>query len=313
MVKTYNTMAFAKINIFLRVCGKYENGYHRLLMLMQEIDLGDEIIVEFDDEKEFEIELANNIEGLDPHKNLCYKAAAGFYDKYLRKLVLLGLDIDEAKATFQHIRITAIKNTPSEAGLGGGSSDAASILMIMSQHYGNPLSSEEMVELAASLGADVPFFLTGGSCFCEGIGEIVTEVPSLSGMHMVLVKPSLGVPTGKCFNLCDEYPEVFDEEMYRSKMEEIFTNDEITPIERIQMAKDLLTNDLQKPAMEITPRISDVKSIVDGTDPVFSMMSGSGSTVFAIYSDDKKAATALNSLKENESLSDCLIIPSITI
>lgn len=313
MSKVYNITAFAKVNLFLRVCGKYENGYHRLLMLMQEVDLCDEIELSFDNGKEFGIELVNNIEGLDVTKNLCFKAADRFYDKVLRKRCLAGEEIDDIKKDFEYTSIKTVKNIPSEAGLGGGSSDAASILMTLSQHYSNPLTFEELVDLAATLGADVPFFLTGGSCFCEGIGEIVTEVPSLAGMDMILVKPSEGVPTGKCFNLCDEYPEDFDEDEYRNKMTEIFMDDSILPIDRISRAADLLTNDLQRAAVEITPRVSEILKKVEATNPVFVMMSGSGSTVFGIYKDALDSDRALEILKADKTLEDSKIIKTLTI
>ncbi len=313
MSKTYDVTAFAKVNIFLRVCGKYENGYHRLLMLMQEIDLCDEIKLTLDSGLEFDITLDSDMTGLEIKKNLCYKAADKFYDKYLRKRVLAGEDIDDVKREFSHTTIKLNKNIPSEAGLGGGSSDAASILMILQQHYGNPLEFEELIELAATLGADVPFFLVGGSCFCEGIGEIITEVPSLSGLDMILIKPSEGVPTGKCFNLCDEYPEVFDEAVYRSEMVNIFCDENLTPIERIKKAASLITNDLQKPAMEITPRISEIKSKLEATNPALVLMSGSGSTVFGIYEDSLSADKALADLEGDPELSDCRIIKTLTV
>ena len=198
MKTSYDTTAFAKINLFLRCCGKYDNGYHRLYMLMQQIGLGDDIFIEFDDDRDFAIGIESGVD-IPPEKDLGYKAAKAFYDCYTDKLRAEAKPVPRFPYTF----IKETKNVPSQAGLGGGSSDAAAVLQILQQHFGNPLTDEQMIMTAAKLGADVPFFLCGGTALCEGVGEILTPMPDLSGLPMLLLKPQRGVSTPFCYKAFD--------------------------------------------------------------------------------------------------------------
>lgn len=299
MVHEYNTRANAKINIFLKVCGKYPNGYHRLYMLMQEIDLGDDIKVTIDDDRAFGINVVSDRIDFDMKKDLCYRAAEKFYDEY--KAGPKGFT-----------EITAVKNTPAQAGLGGGSSDAASVLKILNDHYGRPVSTERMGELAVSLGADVPFFLYGGSAICEGIGEIVTPLPPLAGLYAVLVKPEEGVSTAACFKACDATTEVFDEDKYKAEMERIFGDETLTPAERIRAAKPYLTNDLEAPALDEVAVIGDLIEAIRETDCLYAAMSGSGSTAFGVYADANKAEMARSLLNGDPRTCGCRLYMALT-
>lgn len=308
MKTSYDTTAFAKINLFLRCCGKYDNGYHRLYMLMQQIGLGDDIFIEFDDDRDFAIGIESGVD-IPPEKDLGYKAAKAFYDCYTDKLRA------EAKPVprFPHTFIRETKNVPSQAGLGGGSSDAAAVLQILQQHFGNPLTDEQMIMTAAKLGADVPFFLSGGTCICEGVGEIVTELPDLSGVNIILVKPEIGVGTKECYELSDENPAVFDEAEYREQMNAVFTDEKKLPVERIAQAAPYLVNDLQEPAIKLAPVIADLIDAVKNTGAVFSAMTGSGSCVFGIYEDESAAGEAQAALQNDPRTSGCKIIPSVMV
>ncbi|MCR5048757.1 MAG: 4-(cytidine 5'-diphospho)-2-C-methyl-D-erythritol kinase [Saccharofermentans sp.] len=308
MKTTYDTTAFAKINLFLRCCGKYDNGYHRLYMLMQEIGIGDDILVELDDEREFLIELESGVD-IPREKDLGYKAAKAFYDAYADKMRAEAKPVPVFPYTF----IKETKNVPSQAGLGGGSSDAAAILMILQQHFGNPLDEDELLKVSSKLGADVPFFLTGGTCICEGVGEIVTKLPELSGVDIVLVKPAEGVSTAECYALSDEEFKPFDEDAYKARMGEVFCDEKLKPIERIKEAGAELVNDLQSPAVKLLPRITDICDAIKDTGAVFTAMTGSGSCVFGIYDDDKSRDNAAEILTEDERTSDCRILPTVLI
>lgn len=304
MKTSYDKTAYAKINLFLRVCGKYDNGYHRLYMLMQQISLGDDITVELDDEREFDIDIKSGV-GIPREKDLGYKAAKAFYD---------ALEAKKGTAqNFPYTFIRQVKKVPSQAGLGGGSSDAAAVLTILQEHFGNPLTWQELIDISAKLGADVPFFLTGGTCICEGVGEIVTKLPDLTGTPIVLVKPDVGVGTKECYELSDSSNEPFDEEEYKRQMSLSFNDEKKIPVERIRDALSGLTNDLQDPAIRIAPVIKDIIGSIEQTGPLYCAMTGSGSCVFGIYEDESERDEALAVLKENPVTSGCQLIPAVMI
>ncbi|MCQ2504256.1 MAG: 4-(cytidine 5'-diphospho)-2-C-methyl-D-erythritol kinase [Saccharofermentans sp.] len=299
MSHTYSTKAYAKINLFLRICGKYPNGYHRLFTLMQEISLADDIYLTADPDEEDEIVVANMLPGLKQEDDLCYKAAC----KYLDKIDAKG---------YGRITINVNKNIPSQAGLGGGSSDAASVIKLLQKRFKNPLTGEELNELGASLGADVPFFFTGKSAFCEGIGEQVTSCRSLAGMHLVMVKPDAGVSTPVCFKMCDESPAVFDEDEYKREIKNTLDK-EGRAEDRVRALRDILTNDMQGPACELLPAIDSIIEDMSKTNPIYTAMSGSGSSVFAIYDSEEERDNALTALKEIYKDSGYLLVPCETV
>lgn len=308
MKTSYDTTAFAKINLFLRCCGKYDNGYHRLYMLMQQIGLGDDIYIEFDDERDFGIEIESGVD-IPSEKDLGFRAAKAFYSAYTEKC----REQHTKTPAFPYTFIRQTKNVPSQAGLGGGSSDAAAVLQILQQHFDYPLDEEEMITISSRLGADVPFFLAGGTCICEGVGEIVTELPDLSGVNIVLVKPQAGVGTKECYELSDSSPAVFDEEAYKERMNAVFSDEKKLPLERIKEAAPELTNDLQAPAVKLAPVIEEVIEAVSKTGSLFTAMTGSGSCVFGIYEDEKSASDAADVLSTDPRTSGCQIIPSVLI
>lgn len=302
-MNTYKTTAYAKINLFLRICGVLEGGYHQLYMSMQEIGLGDDIEVELDDSREFDIDVEV---GADWNKedDLCYKAAKAFYDAYAT--------CDNHKV-FPHTMIRTTKNVPSQAGLGGGSSDAAAVLMILQNHFEMPLKEETIKTIAKKLGADVPFFLVGGTTICEGIGEIIRPLPSLEGTNIILVKPDVGVPTGKCFKMSDETLHAFDLDEYSSALESIFNDETLTPEERIKKAASLMINDLQIPAEVLVPEIKAINDAIKETGAIFNSMSGSGSCSFGVYENEEAQAAALEVLRNDSRTSGCSIIPTVLI
>lgn len=279
--------ANAKINLFLRVCGTLPNGYHRLFTLMQEIDLADTIEITIDPDREFDIDLDCGDVDIAKEKNLCYKAAVRFYDKLAGKRHKEGMGTDD----FYHTTIRCVKNIPSEAGLGGGSSDAAMVINMLSEVYDNPLDRDELIRMSVGIGADVPFLLFGGSSICEGVGEDIKDIPSLKGLGILLIKPEQGVSTAVCFNEIDSCPVSFDEEDYKKKMWDIFGK-EGDAAGKIRAAKDLLTDDLQIPAVKAVHVIADLVEILDNNGSIYSSMTGSGSAVFGVFESKEKAALA---------------------
>ena len=299
----YTTTAYAKINLFLRICGVLEGGYHQLYMLMQEIGLGDDIVVELDSSRDFDIDVET---GCDWNKedDLCFKAARAFYDAYEKC---------EKHKPFPYTSIKTTKNVPSQAGLGGGSSDAAAVLMVLQNHFEQPLSGDELKGIAKKLGADVPFFLVGGTAICEGIGEIIRPLPGLHGAHIILVKPQVGVPTGKCFKMSDETYKPFDVAAYSNALETVFNDESLMPEQRICKAAELMTNDLQVPAEVLVPEIKTINEAIKETGAIFNAMSGSGSCSFGIYDSEEARDKALTILEKDPRTSGCSVIPTVLI
>ena len=191
---------------------------------------------------------------IDPKKNLCYKAADRFYASLHNKLDAEGSS--DGRYAFPRTVIRLKKNIPSESGMGGGSSDAASVLIILQEHYGNPFTEEELGKLAVNVGADVPFFLYGGTCLCERVGEEVTPIASLADLPILIVKPSAGVSTPECFKAIDSAElEEFDGEAYAEYISHL-TEQKESPADKLGSflsGGELLVNDLQAPAVSAVP------------------------------------------------------------
>lgn len=175
MIKAY---AYAKINITFEVLGRRGDGYHDIVSILQEIDLKDTL--RFEPAPSLTVD-CDNIE-LRPSDNLVLKAA-----KLLKKECRY-----KAGA-----RITMEKGIPLAAGLGGGSSDAAATLVALNRLWKLELSTEALVDLAAALGSDVPYFIRGGTSLAEGRGERITPLPPLPQSWVVLLRPSVPIPEAK--------------------------------------------------------------------------------------------------------------------
>ena len=283
---SYEITANAKLNLFLRVRGILPNGYHSLYSIMQEIDLADSLTINIYPEREsgFDIKCIGRND-IDPEKNLCSKA---------KEIVLT-------------------KRIPSESGMGGGSSDAAAVLMVLQEHFGSPFTDEELAQLAVNVGADVPFFLYGGTCLCERVGEDIRDLYPLSDIPLLIVKPLEGVSTPECFHAIDSKPlPAFDEERYEAYIAGI-NSDEKDALSRFLEGRDLLTNDLEIPSEEKVPLIRKVRESLLGTGARYSRMTGSGSAVFAMYESVEARDKAYGQIKDDPEFENCDIFLSKTI
>jgi len=258
----------AKINLSLRILGKRDDGFHELETLMVPIDLAD--TVELSHGLGGEITLTCNDpeipEGLD---NLCVKAATAFREA-------TGLD--------HGIAITLLKRIPHGAGLGGGSSDAAAVLKGLNELFDRPLVEEELHQIAAMLGSDVPFFLSNGPARCRGRGEIIEAAPSLPRRRLLLIKPPFPVPT------------VWAYQKYASMRESGKLPDE----PQRQFLGDLeIFNDLEVPVFEKYLLLPVMKTLLCGQPAVeAAFMSGSGSTMVAVLSPETSSGE-IAALKES--------------
>lgn len=302
---SYEITANAKINLFLRVNGTLPNGYHRLYTVMQEIDCADKLTISVNsDRRGFKINCFGRSD-IDPEKNLCKKACDRFYSN-LKKLKGEGF-------IPPYTEIDLIKNIPSESGMGGGSSDAAAVLVVLQEHFGQPFSEDELLRIAVNVGADVPFFLYGGTCLCERVGEDIRDLYPLSDIPLLIVKPYEGVSTPECFHAIDSKPlPVFDEDRYEAFIAGI-NSDEKDALSRFLEGRDLLTNDLEIPSEEKVPLIRKVRESLLGTGARYSRMTGSGSAVFAMYESVEARDKAYGQIKDDPEFENCDIFLSKTI
>ena len=174
--------SFAKINLFLHILNKRDDGYHNLQTWFTFVDLKDDLKFNFNNSSQ--INILSNVNISSKADNLIYKAIKEFQKTF--DICDIGVDIE------------LIKNIPMGAGLGGGSSNAATTLMAMRDFYMPSLSNQEMIPLATKLGADVPIFLYGRSAWAEGIGEVLYH-KNFEEQNALLVKPDIHISTKEFF------------------------------------------------------------------------------------------------------------------
>ena len=265
--------AYGKINIALEVVGKRDDGYHLLRMIMQRIDLYDLIEIQ---ERISGIEITCNKPYVPrDERNLAYKAARLFLDTYN---INKGVHID--------IR----KNIPVAAGLAGGSTDGAAVLMGLNSIFNIGASDEELMELGLKLGADVPYCIKGKTALCEGIGEKITQLKDFKDKILVLVKPSFGVSTKEVYGGLDL------SKIYKKvKIEEIIDAMENNNLDFV--AKNM-KNHLENVTLKKHRKIIDIKEEMIKMDALGAMMSGSGPTVFGFFDDMLKAQSCYDRMKK---------------
>lgn len=249
----------AKINLSLRVQNKVrEDGYHNVDILMAPIDLYDTL--DFHNSRTTTIKCDTPGVPTD-ESNLVFKAVREFEKVYGRK----------AKQ-----RITLTKRIPHGAGLGGGSSDAAFTLLAINEILGTNYELEELSTMAAALGSDVPYFLTPTICRCKGRGEIVTPVPELAGWSspIVLLKPTFGVSTPTAYKGLTCSKRIKGISYGPQKVDDI-----------------TLVNDLERPVFAKFPILARMKHwLLEQPGTRAALMSGSGSTMFALTETPEQAA-----------------------
>ena len=288
----YEISAYAKINLFLKILGQLPNGYHKLYTIMQETDLADGITVVIEDGGSGKITVTDPQGRVLPEDNLCYIAADKFLGYMARK---------DRRSNRPSISIVLDKHIPSQSGMGGGSSDAAAVLLVLQQHFNEPFDDGELTALATSIGADVPFFLYGGTCLCEGVGEDITVLREIEGADIVLAKPEQGVSTAECFRLADKSSPDEDviaeyKEFARSLTEDADGKAGITELIGFLNSRKDCPNDLQRPAESLVPVISDLIGEMRREGAAYAGMTGSGSAVFGIFLDNKSAEAAKDSM-----------------
>ncbi len=260
----------AKINWFIFVPGKRDDGYHEIRSLMQLVDLSDRLTFESADSLSLDSDCP-----IPAAENIVWKAA---------------LLLKEHTGTEKGARITLKKTIPSEAGLGGGSSDAAAALLGLDRLWGLGLPREALLRLGARLGSDVPFFLGPPCSLVSGRGEQASPVGLKKPLDLLLVKPSFGVSTGWAYRSLARFSRLTKAEENIKLFIRALKDGELDRLE------GLGENDLEAGVLSAYPEISRIKAALRKQGALYARMSGSGAAVFGIFPDGRTARSAAASM-----------------
>jgi len=269
-VSSLKLKAPAKINYLLNVIRRRPDGYHDLRMVMQRVDLCDYISITLQDSPDIKVTCGKK--GVpDGPGNIAWKAAR------------IMLDIADAK---QGAAIEITKNIPVAAGLGGGSSDAATVLMGMNELLELKLSDQRLMEIGVKLGADVPFFIFKKTALAEGIGEKLTAMPDMPKAWILLVNPGVHVSTAWVYRTLQ-----LTNSGELNRLPQLFAS--------VEDLCSIFSNDLETVTIPAFPVINEIKQNLLRLGAVASLMSGSGPTVFGLFRDLPGAEQARSELSDN--------------
>ncbi|MBE9528874.1 MAG: 4-(cytidine 5'-diphospho)-2-C-methyl-D-erythritol kinase [Proteobacteria bacterium] len=262
----------AKINLILRITSKRSDGYHNILSLMQPISLYDEVEVEVNTDGGIDVKA--DVPGVpNGPENLAYRAARLFLDESGIK---------------SGVKVSIRKRIPHGAGLGGGSSNAATVLVALNELSGAGFSVEKLMALGAELGSDVPFFMLKTSAIATGRGTELRAV-KLPSYQYVLINPGFGVSTEWAYSNFILTNGIEDNTLFYS--EDTFND--------LPWLTRSMYNDLESVTASVHPQIAVIKEALVRAGAEGALMSGSGPTLFGIFSDHARAATAAASLRES--------------
>ena len=274
----------AKINLYLRVTGRRPDGYHTLATLMQKVSLFDTLTLQLQDERGISLQCPGSDLPSD-EGNLAYRAARVFYQAY-------------SPCTRSGVAITLRKLIPAAAGLGGGSSDAASVLVGLNHLYGTPLSRATLADLALGLGADVPFLVQDApAAWATGIGEVLSPAVPLAGWHVVLVTPEFSVSTKWAFETFALTGQENNRNLPSSQKTDSADHRRCPFLGRAIRPAELV-NELETVTCERYPELGSIKQALRTAGAETAMMSGSGPTVFGLFTEEGAArACTMNMLR----------------
>jgi len=259
--------AFAKINWTLDIIGQRDDGYHLMDMLMQPVSLADEITIS--PSRDIELSVSGSPSVRADAKNLAYRAA-----------VLLRQTGHVSSGAHIHLS----KKIPVGAGLGGGSADAAAVLLGLNRLWQLQLSGNQLEELGLTLGADVPFCVRGGLCRTTGIGEHLESCDCTHHYYILLVQPCRGLSTGEVFSAYHEDP----------GSERPRTDQALSALQcgDLTLLASSLGNVLEAPAVRMRPEINQACTVLLEYGALAARMTGSGSAVFGLFRTGKAASEA---------------------
>ena len=281
-------LAYAKINFYLDVLSKMENGYHNIESVMQSVSLCDKITLDIEKSNELEINIsAKGLTIPNDKTNLIYRATTSFIS-YLNEKT--GNEICPQKYSF-----FVEKNIPVGAGMAGGSSDCACALKLLNEAFGFPFENSELLAIGSKIGADVAFCLTGGTAICKGIGDKITPLPRLTDVYLVSAIDNSSVSTPEAFKLLDlKYgtaPSPYGE---LEKISDAISNGEI------KLVADCLYNKFESVIANENENVSLIKETLLKNGALGALMSGSGPSVFGIFDSEEAQLNAFKALKSKE-------------
>ena len=262
----------AKINLLLDIICRLPNGYHSLFMLMQSVDLCDTVEVSLRDDGEINLTCSEAALPTDS-KNIAYRAAQKFFEA-----AGLGCGAD----------ISLTKRIPFEAGLAGGSTDAAAVLKALNTLCETGYTPAQLCQIGVKLGADVPFCIMGGTMLSQDIGQVLSPLPKLGDCYIVLVKPDVGVSTKEAyeaFDTCDNIRHPDCTAMLHAAANADFDG--------------IVANvgNVFEQFIEV-PQRAQIKAVMREYGSLACCMSGSGPTVFGIFDSEEKAKECVAAIPE---------------
>ena len=279
-MKSVKEYAYAKINLYLNVVSRREDGFHDIDTVMHTVSLCDEVTltVTGHSRRGVRLILEGNKRLPFDSKNIAYAAAMLFLDK-------MGID--------NEITLKLVKRIPMSAGLAGGSADAAAVLRGMNRLYGKPMTEKMLLRLAESLGSDVPFCLIGGTALCQGRGERMTRLPDVK-LHTVIAASDEYVSTPAAYAALDDRYSGFDGSVVPEGASDV-----------LQMVADINSHSLdvlgmynifESVVLEDRPVAAKIKESLMRLGAIHAQMSGSGPSVFGIFETEAQATAARDAL-----------------
>lgn len=289
---SYSLLAPAKINLYLQILGDRADGYHELSMILQSIGLADEVHLRANGTTEFRLHCAHAEVPTD-QSNLAYRAAT-----------LMATEFADAYNTLGGVDIVIDKRIPVGAGLAGGSTNAAAVLVGLDLMWNLGLTQVELQELAEQLGSDVPFCVSGGTAIATGRGEKLAPLPTIDPLYVLLAKyRSLSVSTAWAYQT---YRQQFQHtylsaaDRQAGKRPDVHSGSLVSAVnqrDRTQVGS-LLHNDLEKIVLPAHAPVATLRQAMQALRPLGTMMSGSGPTVFALVESLEQANAMRSQLQQ---------------
>jgi 4-diphosphocytidyl-2-C-methyl-D-erythritol kinase len=278
----YTILAPAKVNLYLDVLSKREDGYHEIESIMQSISLCDKISIDISESSELKISIDGTSDAIAwDEKNLAYKACKIF--------------ANEAKITNSKIDIFVEKNIPISAGMAGGSTDAGGVLILLNKAFAEPFSRERLCELGARLGADVPFCIVGGTYLCKGVGEVLLPLAPFKDKLLVCAIDSSSVSTPVAYGMLDKkYGTDATSSSDINAFLAYVKNDDLKGV------SSSLFNKFESVIIPENPSILKIKDLILENGALGALMSGSGPSVFGIFENENDQKRAFDALQKEK-------------